>query len=379
MNPQDSVLIALVRSPDDWTVALKRNWYRMPVKRGPSEITAKWIAFYMPGSFGDDRWSVSYYAGISDVHVVRRIDLLPDETEHPNAQDPYYAISFAPPIRLARPLRSDRPRRFVWTVATWWRLTAARTLDEVFDSEPVPAPDRDRVLVGVVPRVADFEIARDQGWYRIPQNMVRQWSDPGHVALYYGSAFGPEAGQIHYYAEAWHADVLRRIEMFPDEPRHPRAEENYIRVHLGELRKRSAPICSRRRRRLVLLPTTWERFARATDLNELVASDPEEEAFYGRMGEEGLQPERAYHVRGANAYHLTDYALFCRRRNLQVDVEGSAVSRNAFLQARPKGDAKPPASWESIRLSRFDITRRSEDTVRRLCEEVDKRGGILVE
>jgi hypothetical protein len=379
MDAQDSVLVVFVKTREDWDVACNRHWYRMPLKRGPSDITAGWIAFYLPAPFGDDRFSVPFYARILEVHVVRRTDLFPDQADHPHAQDPYYTISFEPPIRLAKPLRSDRARRFVWTATTFWRLTAAQGLDDLFSDEPLPPPEHTQMLVGMMPRVADLSVARDRGWYRIPQNMVREWTSPSHVAFYFGSAFGSEAGQIRYYAEAWHADIVKRIEMFPSQPRHPRAQENYLRVHLGEVLKRHTPILSRRRRRLVLLPTTWERFVVATDLNELVGGDADEDAFYGSMDAEGLRPERAYHVRGANAYQLTDYALFCRNGNIGIDVEGSTVSRNAFLQRRPNEDAPPIRSWESIRLSRFDIARRRDDTIRELRTEVERSGGVVGE
>jgi len=375
MQPHERVLVVLVRSPADWEIARTRHWYRLPLRQGPRGIAAEWIAFYEPGAFGSERWGVHSYARVHQVDVVRRIDLFPHEPGHPRAQQPYHVISFDPPVRLARPLVSDHGRRFVWTMTTWWRFTAAESLDDLFAEEPIVPSRRESVLVGIVPNVSDMEIARERRWYRVPRNMVEAWRTPGHLAFYYGQAFGDQAGQIRHYAEVSHADVVPRIELFPDQPRHPRAHHEYIRIHLGELQQRPAPIQSRHRRRIVLLPTTWDRFAAATDLNDLVAGDPAEETLYGRLTGEGMRPERAYYVRGANAYYLTDFALFCRRRNVQVDLEPGDGTR--LLVTYPDGRTELAEGWAALRLSRFDITRRQEESVEQVRSLVAASGGII--
>jgi len=381
MDQHDRVLIVLLKTRSDWTVARDQHWYRLPLKHGPRDITANWIAFYQPGAFGEERWGIHFYARVRQVHVVRRIDLFPHEPDHPRAQQHYYVISFDPPARLANPLLSDRGRRFVWTDTTWWRFTSAGTLDEILSPEPLPAAVQDQVLVGIVPRVSDFEIANRERWYRIPWSVIESWVTPGYIAFYFGQAFGGDAGTIRYYAQVHHAEVLKRIDLFPNQPRHPRAHMDYVRVHLDAPEERSEPITSRRQRRVVLLPTTWERFMTAEDLNDLYRGDEEEEVFYGRMVEQDLKPERAYYVRGANAYYLTDYAFHCRSRNLHVDVEQSTVGQrgNSLRLARPDEAIEPPGGWSAMRLSRFDMTRRTEESVRRVRELVDASGGTVAE
>lgn len=378
MHQHDRVLIVLLTKPDEWDIARNRHWYRLPLKHGPRDIAAQWIAFYQPGAFGQERWGIHFYARIREVHVVRRIDLFPHEPGHPRAEQHYHVISFDPPMKLAKPLLSDHGRRFVWTDTTWWRFTSAASLDELFSPEPLPAAVRDQVLVGIVPRVSDFEIAHRQRWYRIPCSLVSEWITPGHVAFYFGQAFGGEAGTIRYYAPVLHADVVKRLDLFPGQPRHPRAHLDYIRLHLHTPQERLEPITSRRPRRIVLLPTTWERFMTATDLNDLYQGDPEEEMLYGRIVEDGLKPERAYYVRGANAYYFTDYAIHCRKRNVQVDLEQSAADNRGsrLLVARAEG-IEPADGWSALRLSRYDITRRTEDSVRRIRQLVDSSGGTI--
>ena len=377
MQPHEPAIVVLVPSRRDWGIVRDRHWYRLPVKHGPPEIAANWIAFYLPRSFGENQRGVRYYARVRNVEIVRRVDLFPGETDHPRAEEHYYAIAFDPPIRLARPLVPDRGRRLIWSRTTLWRLTAAQTFDDLFSDDPLPPSQRDDVLVGVVPTARDFEIARLERWYRIPVKMVRDWQTPGYVAFYFGRAFGGDAGTITHYARAWHADVIPRIEIFPDQPRHPRALDDYVRIHIDELQKRPAPIDGRKRPRFVLLPTTWQRFEAAHEVNDLVVGDDDEQAFYGHLTDASLRPERAYHIRGTNAYHLADYALFCRRASIQVDIASRTMSRTVLVDA-PTAEGTPDG-WESIRLSRHDITRRSAESVERVRAVVDASGGPVDE
>ena len=378
MNSSDPVLLVYVKSKSDWAIARHRNWYRLPLRHGPDQITATWVAFYFPGSFGRERWGVYYLAQITGSQVVRRIDLFPHETAHPRAEERYHAISFDRPQRLAKPLKSDTSRRFVYAETTIYRMSASRTLDDVFSSEPLLHPAAEQLLVAVVPRISDFEIVRHKGWYRIPLGMVRGWSSPGHVAFYFGRAFGSEAGLVRFYAPVWNADLIKRIDMLPDEPDHPRAFEDYVRLHIGDLHERAQPIASRTRRRIVILPTTMERFLSASDLNELAAGDEAGDVLYGKLTEERIHPERQYYIRGANAYYLTDFALFCRRRNLQIDVEPGRRAREGIILERG-GDQEPASGWEALRLSRYDITRRTEQSVAEIRASIHSNGGMVVD
>jgi len=376
MHESERVLIVFVKSRQDWEIARLQGWYRLPLRHGPRDIAARWIAFYQPGAFGAERWGVYSYARIRETHVVRRIDLFPHEPNHPRAQQHYHVISFESPLRLARPLLSDHGRRFVWTDTTWWRFTSAQSLDDLFNPEPLPVAVRDQVLVGIVPRTSDFEILTGERWYRIPRHLVEHWVTPEHLAFYFGAAFGGAAGTIRYYARVVHADVVKRLELFPTRPRHPRANMSYVRVHVEQPRQRAEPITSRRSRRLVLLPTTWARFVAARDINDLYEGDAEEEALYLRMNQEGLKPERAYYVRGPNAYYLTDFAFHGRKGNLHVDIEHPSEPDPSRLRlARPEGAARPARGWSALRLSRFDITKRQDDALRRIRELV-KTGGL---
>ena len=127
----------------------------------------------------------------------------------------------------------------------------------------------DRVLVAYVPRPRDFELIRERGWYRIPQKYAPKGLYAEYIAFYFGAKFKGEKWAIHYYAQNNGHELAYRVDLLPDEPDHPRANEVYYKVQLGELQKRERPIVSLRWRRVVFLHTTWDRFIDAAELNDL--------------------------------------------------------------------------------------------------------------
>jgi hypothetical protein len=376
MRPDDPVIVVFVPNPVDWAIARQKNWYRMPVQHGPAEISAKWIAFYFPGAFGKKRRGIFSFARITGTEVVRRIDLLPEQPHHRRAQEPYHVISFERPMDLARPLRSENARRFVYTFTTVYRLGFADGVDELFDATPLLADASNNVLVSIVPTENDFQIVREQGWYRIPLGMVKKWSAPGYLAFYFGRGFGDSAGQVRWYAPVANADLVKRIDMFPDDEDHPRAFNDYVRVHISDLRPCPHTITSRSERKLVLLSTTMDRLESATDLNELSCGDGPVDALYGEFTKEGLFAERDYYVRGANAYYLTDMALLCRKKSVQIDIEPAENDDGSLIV---RGGPKHPATgWEAIRLSRYDITRRRGEVLESVRSAVNSSGGMII-
>ena len=60
--------------------------------------------------------------------------------------------------------------------------------------------------------------------------------------------------------------------ILPHEPDHPRADEWYYKVQLGELIKMERPIISLQWRRVTFIHTTWDRFREAVEINDLLLS-----------------------------------------------------------------------------------------------------------
>lgn len=127
----------------------------------------------------------------------------------------------------------------------------------------------DIVLIGVINRRRDLEIARAQGWYRLPVARAPRWIAVDYVAFYLSRAFGELNSAVRYYARCTGHELWRRRDLLPDEADHPRAGELYYRLALAPLCLKQPPILNPTRRPLAFLYTTWERFNTATCLADL--------------------------------------------------------------------------------------------------------------
>ncbi len=169
----------------------------------------------------------------------------------------------------------------------------------------------DRVLVGIMNNRRDFETARDEGWYRIPRKHAPQGTtEAAALAFYFTKAFGDEKWSIHWYAPVRGHELVRRRDLFPDKPDHPRADEAYYKLQLGPLVQLELPIYSLRWRRISFIQTSWDRFTAAEEINDLYASGAD--GLFVTLKEEGFWPEREFLVREQSAEYVVDVAIPCR-------------------------------------------------------------------
>ena len=228
-------------------------------------------------------------------------------------------------------------------------------------------PD-DRVLVAVMNRPHDFEIARDQGWYRIPERTATPGGFFEYVAFYFTAAFGPQKWAVHYYARCLGYELVTRRDLLPDEPDHPRAGERYYKLELGPLQMRRPPIVSRRWRRIAFIHTTWDRFQVAEEINDLFTEGGEfVDRLYHALREEGLSPERCYPVREAGVAYLGLVVPCCAGL---VVIE---VMETGDTAAWPGTDATVAGA---LRFQRQAVMDDLDGCLANIRAEVKQQGGV---
>ncbi|UCC65130.1 MAG: hypothetical protein JSV36_08905 [Anaerolineae bacterium] len=127
------VLVAVMNDPRALEIARRAGWYRIPVKRAPPRVGADYLAFYQTGAFGSaERWAVNYYAPIRRYRIVRRRDLLPEEADHPRANDEYYKIEIGPLEPLPHSIPSRRLRRITFIPTTLRQLLGAEEINDLW-------------------------------------------------------------------------------------------------------------------------------------------------------------------------------------------------------------------------------------------------------
>jgi len=136
--PQPDTLVAIVPSLADFAIAEREHWYRIPCKTAPEILpNARWLAFYHTAASGDHRWAIHFIAPIEGVDRALRLDLLPDEPEHPRALEPYFRVRLGPISTLAHPVPSLRRRRLIFIPTTFAKLQAAREINDLYHESPL--------------------------------------------------------------------------------------------------------------------------------------------------------------------------------------------------------------------------------------------------
>lgn len=233
-------------------------------------------------------------------------------------------------------------------------------------------------LVAVINRKKDFQILKEQRWYRIPVSHAPDGLERvKFIAFYQTKAFGDEGWAVNYYAAVERIRRARRIELLPDEPGHPRAGEFYYRVAIGELARLPRPIPSQRWRRIVFIPTTLERLFHAREINDLYWTSPLEEKLYRALRRAGLTPERQFYVgSGAGGYFL-DLAIFCREGVVDVECDGASyhTGLKKAEQDRQRDNCLTLRGWRILRFSGREIRQNLRGCVEMVKRMVKNLGG----
>jgi hypothetical protein len=123
--------VAIINKPRDLEIARSLGWYRIPIVTAPKTLHVDWLALYLPGAFGELRWSVRYLAEVRGYELSTRRELLFEETTHPRANEPYFKLQLGPLRELDPPIESHRWRRFTFLYTSGERLMAARDLTQL--------------------------------------------------------------------------------------------------------------------------------------------------------------------------------------------------------------------------------------------------------
>jgi hypothetical protein len=182
----------------------------------------------------------------------------------------------------------------------------------------------------------DFELARDNGWYRIPvDHAPRSATEAVVLAFYFTRAFEDDKWSVRWYAPVRGHELVRRLDLLPGQPDHPRATRMYYKMQLGPLMELDRPIPSLRWRRITFIETSWDRFTAAEEINDLYVSGAD--GLYVTLKETGLFPEREFRLREPDAEYTVDLAVPCRRGTVTV-VTGDRAAPASALR-KPSAEA----------------------------------------
>ena len=202
-------------------------------------------------------------------------------------------------------------------------------------------PD-DQVLVAIMNNLADWERVQEEGWYRIPAKKApKAVPYVDYLAFYFTAKFKSDRYAIHHYASVEGHELIRRQDLFPQQPDHPRANDWYYKISVGPLLHKLPPIVSNKWRRITFIETTGDRFENALEINDLFERDSPLGRLYVTLKEAGYQVEQFWNVQEGGVAYQVDLAIATEQGWLPVNLgvrrasppHGLQLSESASLEA----------------------------------------------
>jgi len=164
-----AALVVLINNRRDWQRVLDDGWYRIPLKHAPTPLAADFLAFYFTKAFGKQAHQVCYYAPVLRYRTTTRRELLPDEADHPRANERYVRIDMGPVAALPRPIPSKSLRRVTFIGTTWERLCTADDVAELWQNDDVAPVLWDAFPDAIRKASQRLELEERRGMYRVWQ------------------------------------------------------------------------------------------------------------------------------------------------------------------------------------------------------------------
>ena len=239
------------------------------------------------------------------------------------------------------------------------------------------------VLIAILNNQADFRILCEKSWYRIPTRSVEKWLancwPPQWVAFYQTKVFLDEAYAVRYYAGVREICEVHRRELFPDEASSHKQDKQYYQLLLEPLQTLTLPIFSRRRRRIVFIPSTWEKFKSAMEINDLYHESPLEDRLWAEFKYFQIQAERQELVTINKINYFLDFAIYCIAGKLDVETDGDSwhLGREKARIDNLRDNALKTEGWRVLRFN----TRQVQDQMANYCipivvENINRLGGL---
>ena len=244
------------------------------------------------------------------------------------------------------------------------------------------------VLVGVLKRKRDLKILRREHWYRIPAaKMPRRKFH--YLAFYEPARFGRQGKCIRYYARVLRYHVEKRRDLLPDEPHHPSASEDYVKIQIDRVLRLPRSIKNVPPRRVSFGFATLDKFLTSKNVLQLYRVAPTEQMVGRALRSAHIPTIPQYHIfvdgprhflkkQGKKRYCL-DFAIVCRGGLIAVECDNLKAHSGRQQKKRDKNKDMflRQHGWRVIRLAERTIVSDIQNCVARVQRAIRKLGGLL--
>ena len=242
--------------------------------------------------------------------------------------------------------------------------------------------DNRNVLVALIPSLKDFSFAINDHWYRIPIStklipLCVKNKTLDIIAFYQPKDFKDDAFLVKYYAKVKSINIITRKDLIKDEAYNQKSENEYYKIEFETLTELTTPIQNYRRRRILFIPTTFQRFINAKQINDLYYESPLEEKLWKEFKANKIFAERQYLIDYGKKYFLLDFAIICKNRNLAIECDGDSYHNDSksVVSDKRRDNILESNGWNVLRYTTEDIVYKMEDSIKQVKETIDRYGG----
>lgn len=235
------------------------------------------------------------------------------------------------------------------------------------------------VLVGVLKDENDLAILLRENWYRIPVTSAPKLQ-PDYLAFYQPALFGCQGKRIQYYAKVLSSQIVKRSDLLPNEPDHPRALDYYFQVRVDRIKKLAKPIRNIIPRRVSFGFTTLNRLLKSKNILQLYGITPSEQIVENGLRRVGIKAVAQYYVLSSKKRYCLDFAVFCKKGAIAIECDNKKA--HAGISQKKKDKAKNSflkyRDWTVIRLQEQDIIFDLKACIARIQKAVHCLGGLVL-
>ena len=242
--------------------------------------------------------------------------------------------------------------------------------------------EKNTFLIALMNNKADFLIAQKQHWYRIPVDKAPKNIREGiveYIAFYHTKVFNEEKYSVQYFSKVEKIIKIKRKYLFPNEPINPKSSKEYFQICFQELHKLGVPIVSKRVRRLLFIPTTYDKFMKAKEINHLFNESPLEEIIWDKLIESDISAERQFLLQTNDKNWILDFAIFCRNGQINVECDGDEFHTaydDVLYDKFRNNEIESVTGWSVLRFPTFRIVEEPENCIRTIKRRIHLFGGL---
>ena len=156
------VLVCVLKTSGDRELLLKEKWYRVPLKHAPRR-KPKYLAFYQPLKFGERGEKIELYGRVKYWMLKKRKELIPEEKDHPRAEDTYLQFMLGRIIKLRKPVLNRRGIRVSFGFTTLDKLRHSPDIRRLFDIPPIEGVFENMLGKNEIAFYRELRVRRENG------------------------------------------------------------------------------------------------------------------------------------------------------------------------------------------------------------------------